>query len=132
MRGSRPRPVHLRVRGRGRGGPGRHLRLAGMCVVLAAILTFTVHEALEPGAWQRVFATREGLVGRRLPCGEIIQSGAMFVALPHRSALHRSVELRYRDRVAVVPVLDVGPWNTDDAYWSAGERPAAEQGRGTF
>jgi hypothetical protein len=32
----------------------------------------------------------------------------------------------------VVPVLDVGPWNTDDDYWSSGQRPAAERGRGTY
>ena len=42
------------------------------------------------------------------------------------------MELRYRERSAVVPVLDVGPWNTDDAYWSNGARPAAERGRGAF
>jgi len=106
--------------------------MAASCVVLIAVLVLTVHEARQPGPWVRVFATREGLVGRRLACGEIIQPGAMFVALPHRSALHRSVELRYRDRATVVPVLDVGPWNVDDDYWSAGQRPAAERGLGTF
>jgi hypothetical protein len=110
----------------------RYLRLAGLCAVFGVILAYTIHEARQPGPWVRVFATREGLVGRRLACGEIIQPGAMFVALPHRSALRRSVELRYRDRVAVVPVLDVGPWNVDDDYWSAGQRPAAERGQGTF
>jgi len=26
----------------------------------------------------------------------------------------------------------VGPWNTDDDYWSSGQRPAAERGRGTY
>ena len=54
------------------------------------------------------------------------------MALPHRSALRRDVELRYGGRALVVPVLDVGPWNTDDDYWSNGQRPAAERGRGTF
>jgi len=81
---------------------------------------------------QHVFATREGLVGGRMASGEIIQPGALFVALPHRSALRRDVEIRYQGRGVVVPVLDVGPWNTDDAYWSDGQRPAAERGRGTF
>jgi hypothetical protein len=129
------RGMRLRRGRRGRGGRGRgggRGRLLGLAVVLVAIVVWAGHEAMEPGPWQRVFATREGLTGRRLACGEIIQPGALFVALPHRSALHRSVEIRYRERVAVVPVLDVGPWNTDDAYWSAGERPAAERGRGTF
>jgi len=32
----------------------------------------------------------------------------------------------------VVPVLDVGPWNVDDDYWSSGQRPAAERGRGAY
>jgi hypothetical protein len=77
-----------------------------------------------------VFATREGLVGRRLATGGIIRAGDLFVALPDRSALRRDVELRYRGRALVVPVLDVGPWNTSDPYWETSRRPAAEMGRG--
>jgi hypothetical protein len=122
----------MRFRRRGRKRAGRVLRPVLLAATLAVVLASVLYEGMQPGPWQRVFATREGLTGHRLACGEIIQAGAMFVALPHRSALRRSVELRYRDRVAVVPVLDVGPWNTDDAYWSTGQRPAAEQGRGTF
>jgi hypothetical protein len=105
-------------------------------VVLGAVLVVvgigTVREALEPGPWQRVFATREGLTGRRLATGAIIQTGDRFVALPHPCALRRDVEVRYQGRALVVPVLDVGPWNTDDDYWSTGLRPAAERGRGTY
>jgi hypothetical protein len=118
-------------RGR-RGRRGGYLPLAGLCVALAVVAVFTIHEAMQPGPWQRVFATREGLTGHKLACGDLIQDGAMFVALPHRSALHRDVEIRYRDRIAVVPVLDVGPWNTDDAYWETGARPAAERGQGAY
>jgi hypothetical protein len=121
--------------GRRRGGRKRghdRLRLLLMAAVLAVTALIVVREAMRPGPWQRVFATREGLAGRRLACGEIVRAGAMFVALPHRSALRRDVEIRYRDRIAVVPVLDVGPWNTDDAYWDGGHRPAAETGHGTF
>ncbi len=110
----------------------RRLRLIGLAAVLAIIATLVVRDALRPGPWQRVFATREGLTGHKLACGDVIRDGAMFVALPHRSALHRDVELRYRDRVTVVPVLDVGPWNIDDAYWETGARPAAERGRGAY
>ena len=110
----------------------QRLRLAGMALVLAAVVVVAVREAMRPGPWQRVYATREGLEGRRLACGEIIQPGAMFVALPHRSALRRNVEVRYRERIAIVPVLDVGPWNIDDAYWENGQRPAAERGRGAY
>ncbi len=121
--------------GRGRSGRRRdyrRLRLYGLAVVLAVTAVIVTREAMRPGPWQRVFATREGLTGRRLACGDVIHDGAMFVALPHRSALRRDVEIRYRDRVTVVPVLDVGPWNTDDAYWESGQRPAAERGRGAY
>jgi hypothetical protein len=121
-----------RVRGRRARGRGLWVRIAALSAVLATVAAWAVHEAMQPGPWQRVFATREGLNGHRLACGDIIQPGALFVALPHRSALRRRVELRYRDRVAVVPVLDVGPWNVDDAYWEVSGRPAAERGRGAF
>jgi len=121
--------VRLRLIGQHWRDPER-LRLIGLAAVLAVVTTFAVREARRPGPWQRVFATREGLTGHKLACGDVIRDGAMFVALPHRSALHRDVEIRYRDRIAVVPVLDVGPWNTEDAYWETGARPAAELGRG--
>src|SRR5262245_9137419 len=128
----------------GRGGSGRRrwrirvrlrprrVPLAVLGAVLAGILIWTVHEARKPGPWQRVVATREGLTGRRLATGAIIQRGDRFVALPHPSALRRDVEVSYQGRAVVVPVLDIGPWNTDDAYWSSGQRPAAERGRGTY
>jgi hypothetical protein len=106
--------------------------MAGLCGALAVVAGWAGYEAAQPGPWQRVLATREGLTGRRLACGEIIRPGALFVALPHPGALRRDVELRYGARTMVVPVLDVGPWNVDDAYWASGQRPAAERGRGAF
>ena len=129
-RGGRGRR-RLRARPRVR-WPARRVPLAVLAVVLAVLVVWTVREALEPGPWQRVFATREGLTGRRLASGGIIQPGDRFVALPHPCALRRDVELRYQGRALVVPVLDVGPWNVDDDYWSSGQRPAAERGRGTY
>jgi hypothetical protein len=120
------------IRRGGRRGRRGWLRLAATTAVLAVVATWAVREALRPGPWQRVFATREGLVGRRTATGDVIRPGDLFVALPDRSALRRDVEIRYRDRVAIVPVRDVGPWNVDDDYWSRGARPAAERGRGTF
>jgi len=117
----------FRLRWRARGVP-----LVVMGAILAVLVIEAVHEARKPGPWQRVFATREGLTGRRLATGAIIQPGDRFVALPHPCALRRDVEVRYQGRALVVPVLDVGPWNTDDDYWSSGQRPAAERGRGTY
>lgn len=105
--------------------------MLGLALVVAALSTWAVWEARKPGPWQRVFATREGLPGQRLACGQVNQPGALFVALPHPSALHREVELRYGARRIVVPVLDVGPWNVADAYWQSSRRPAAERGQGS-
>jgi hypothetical protein len=110
----------------------RQLQIAALVAALVVVAAWATHQALEPGPWQRVYATREGLVGGRLACGDIMRARDKFVALPHRSALHRDVVVRYRDRVEVVPVRDVGPWNTDDAYWTTGSRPAAERGKGAF
>lgn len=103
--------------------------LAFACAVVA---TVTVRAAWAPGPWQRVYATREGEVGKRTALGVVIAPGARFVALPHRRALGKQVEVRHGTRVAVVPVLDVGPWNIDDEYWRTGRRPAAERGRGHY
>jgi hypothetical protein len=97
-----------------------------------AILGWTVHNRREPGPWQHVLATREGMIGDRTARGTIIRADARFVALPHPRALGRMVEVRYRERAIVVPVLDVGPWNIDDAYWEHDDRPASERGRGAY
>jgi hypothetical protein len=103
--------------------------LAGVFTVL---FSWAIYSARQPGDWQRVYATREGEVGKRTSTGMVIEPHHLFVALPHRRALGKEVEVRYRDRAIVVPVLDVGPWNIDDAYWETGARPAAEQGRGVY
>ena len=102
----------------------------GAAVIVAA--GWTVHRARQPGAWQRVLATREGLIGGMTSSRTVIRADSLFVALPHPRALGRTVEVRYRDRAVVVPVLDVGPWNVDDAYWEHDGRPASERGRGAY
>jgi hypothetical protein len=117
-------------------GPGprtrRRVQAAGLICVFLAAVSWAAYQAAQPGPWQRVLATREGLVGRRLACGGVIQAGDLFVALPHPAALRKDVELRYGTRTLVVPVRDVGPWNVDDDYWTTGRRPAAERGRGAY
>jgi hypothetical protein len=72
------------------------------------------------------------MIGAVTSSRTIIRADSMFVALPDRSALGRIVEVRYRERSIVVPVLDVGPWNVDDAYWERDARPASERGRGYY
>jgi hypothetical protein len=105
---------------------------ASIAVALALPATLMTRAALQPGPWQHVFATREGLIGGRTSTGHIITPESMFVALPHPVALGKHVEVRYGTRAIVVPVLDVGPWNVDDDYWSRGRRPASEANRGKY
>jgi len=76
----------------------------------------------------RVFATRQGRVGRRTANGHVIKPRDRFVALPSwsvlssRSGYEYQVRVTYRDRSVVLPVWDVGPWNTHDDYWSPDRR----------
>jgi len=76
----------------------------------------------------RVFATREGLLGRTTANGHVIDDGDLFVALPSRRALaprgagDYSVKVCTARRCAWAPVWDVGPWNTHDDYWNPRER----------
>jgi hypothetical protein len=120
-------------RGRGAARPARwRLRIAVLGAVVTALVVWTIHRARQPGTWQHVLATREGLIGGMTSSRTIIRADSMFVALPHPRALGRMVEVRYRERAVVVPVLDVGPWNIDDAYWEHDGRPASERGHGTY
>jgi len=104
--------------------------MLGAAVVVLGV--WTVYNARQPGTWQHVMATREGMIGDQTSTRMIIRADSMFVALPHPRALRRFVEVRYRERAIVVPVLDVGPWNIDDAYWEHDARPASERGRGFY
>lgn len=86
----------------------------------------------------RVFATREGLVGKPTATGHIIQPDDWFAALPSTKALRwviriwRSLTADRMTNYITVPVLDVGPWEThDDAYVldpHGTTRPLAEHG----
>jgi hypothetical protein len=73
----------------------------------------------------RLWATREGLVGRTTASGHLITPDDHFVALPSRKALNKSVIVSYRSKNVTVPVLDIGPWNRDDPWWE----PAATRGQ---
>src|SRR4051794_19012258 len=86
-------------------------------VLAISLLVWTIYSRRQPGTWQHVFATPEGMIGDITSSRTIIGVDSLFVALPDRRALGRDVEVRYRNRTIVVPVLDVGPWNVDDPYW---------------
>jgi len=72
----------------------------------------------------RVYATREGLVGRTTANGHVIRYDDHFVALPSRRGLSLRDDWEYSVRVCgpvrceTAPVWDVGPWNIDDDYWN--------------
>src|SRR5258705_9061008 len=68
----------------------------------------------------RLWATREGLVGRTTAGGHLITPNDHFVALPSKKALNKSVVVSYHGKSVTAPVLDVGPWNRDDAWWESG------------
>jgi hypothetical protein len=126
------RPAGVRAAGKAKRPKRWRLRIAVLGSLVAALAIWTVHNARLPGPWQRVMATREGQIGDITSTRMIIKPDSRFVALPHPHALGRMVEVRYRDRALVVPVLDVGPWNIDDDYWEHDTRPASERGHGYF
>lgn len=73
----------------------------------------------------RLWATREGLVGRTTAAGHVITPNDHFVALPSRKAVNKTVIVSYHGKNVTVPVLDIGPWNRDDAWWE----PASTRGQ---
>jgi hypothetical protein len=80
--------------------------------------------AEKAGLSYKIYATREGLVGRKTANGHKIVKKDQFVALPSRRALgsngsgEYSVRVCANKRCAWAPVWDVGPWNTTDDHWS--------------
>ncbi len=70
-----------------------------------------------PRQLHHVIATREGLVGKTTAARHRIGTDDVFVALPSRTALFRCVNVVIGSALITAPVLDVGPWFTNDAYW---------------
>lgn len=87
----------------------------------AAQATAAAPQAVNP-ATVRLWATREGLVGRPTASGHVIQANDHFVALPSRKALNQQVRVSYQGKTVAAPVLDIGPWNRDDAWWEPSDR----------
>jgi N-acetylmuramoyl-L-alanine amidase len=62
---------------------------------------------------------------------KVLNDTDFYVALPDRIEGERP-QVRVYNWVtgtsAIASIEDVGPWNTDDPYWSTGERPQAESG----
>ncbi|MFE5293244.1 hypothetical protein ACFQ8T_13795 [Isoptericola sp. NPDC056618] len=115
--------------------------LAGIAtLVTGAVVGLATPAAADgDGETHRIFATREGLVGKHTANGHKISTRDHFVALPSRRALSAdgdgafSVRACRADstRCEYAPVWDVGPWNTTDDYWSSTRHAARDLPRGT-
>jgi hypothetical protein len=105
------------------------VRLVARFALLSLLLVPEVRAAQDVAAGSaptvRLWATREGLVGRTTAGGHLITADDHFVALPSRKALNKSVIVSYRGKSVTAPVLDIGPWNRDEAWWE----PAATRGQ---
>jgi len=101
------------------------LVLALLAAGAGAVLFAVPAAAAAPRTTQLlVYATREGLVGGITANGHVIVPHDHFVSLPSWGALSPEGTGTYSVRVCGVgrcvyePVWDVGPWNTNDDYWS--------------
>jgi hypothetical protein len=117
-------------RSQGRAEVRKHLELlkkqADKAVQEAVARVERLERAL---SWHEVWATREGLVGKKTASGKVIKATDVFVALPSKSALGKQVCVEYNSKRVFCNVEDVGPWSTEDEYWfREGTRPASEQG----
>lgn len=80
----------------------------------------------------RIRATRMGLVGERTANGHIIKPNDWFVSLPSFRSLSSKgggeymARLSYKGKSVVVPVWEVGPWNTRDDYWNVNRERFAD------
>ena len=92
---------------------------------------------------KKVIASREGLIGGLTAAGLTIRADSLFVALPSRKALWKTVCVSFSrltphaSRLSVIaPVLDVGPWfpfknyPDDDQYVFGPAIPRAVEMRG--
>jgi hypothetical protein len=93
--------------------------VAALCLLAPSPTTAQEYVAASP-VTVRLWATREGLVGKTTASGHVITDNDHFVALPSRKALNRSVIVSYHGKSSTATVLDIGPWNRDEAWWDAG------------
>jgi len=100
------------------------LGLLGLAAAPGALAQEAGYVAASP-VTVHLWATREGLVGKTTAGGHVITPNDHFVALPSRKALNRTVVISYHGKSVSAPVLDIGPWNRDEAWWE----PASARGQ---
>lgn len=62
---------------------------------------------------------------------KVLNDDDLYIALPDRFEGERPLVLviNWDNRTAAIAeIWDVGPWNTNDPYWTTGTRPQAESG----
>lgn len=94
----------------------------------AAALRFTDITATSFAGAADSTSSRTSAYGGGIISGDT-QLGA---ALPyHFPGTPPTIRVQYNGKSAIVPIRDVGPWNTNDPYWTrpAPSRPQAETGR---
>jgi hypothetical protein len=94
--------------------------LAAAWLVLPAAANAEGDQSAAAPVTVHLWATREGLVGRTTAGGHLITPNDHFVALPSRKALNQTVIVNYHGKSVSAPVLDIGPWNRDEAWWETG------------
>jgi hypothetical protein len=96
------------------------LTLVALWLLLPGAATAENGQAVTSPVTIHVWATREGLVGRITASGHVVAPNDHFVALPSRKALNQTVVVTYHGKSVSAPVLDIGPWNRDEAWWETG------------
>jgi hypothetical protein len=96
------------------------LTLAAVWLILPTAATAENNQAVAAPVTVHLWATREGLVGRITASGHVIAPNDHFIALPSRKALNQTVIVSYHGKSVSAPVLDIGPWNRDEAWWETG------------
>lgn len=100
---------------------------AVLFILLSAVCSAAWQDDLNSSSgWHTVTASREGLIGSTTADGLVIAPESVFVALPDRSALGRTVAVRVGSQIVVCAVEDVGPWSIHDPYWKENARPLSE------
>jgi hypothetical protein len=101
----------------------RALAVAVLCLAQAApafAQPLQADQAAASPVTVRLWATREGLIGKTTASGHVVQPNDHFAALPSRKALNKSVIVAYHGKNITTTVLDIGPWNKDEAWWETG------------
>src|SRR5690348_8047476 len=113
---------YARIRYRGQVlGVLRSLAVAVLCLAQAIpVFAQQAGQVAASPVTVRLWASREGLIGKTTASGHVIQPNDHFAALPSRKALNKSVIVAYKGKNITTTVLDIGPWNKDEAWWENG------------